>query len=167
MYSLILLYGSVQFHSLYWFGATDVTTSFKEFHHSQDTLFPDQIADMEFANFQVAFGLTEFNSRGLEQEPIDDPRYGRIVARTDGWGKGVAGKDRNREIPIHRCSNEELGITTRNDKLVLDENRQDSRFYPVLKNSLELLKYGTGKLFCMDEDVQINGDFNTDNAQRV
>ena len=119
---------------------------------------------MEFSNFQIAFGLAEFSNRGLAEEPIDDPTYGRLVARTDGWGQAYKGKDRNREIPIHRCSNEELGITTSGDKLVLTEDRQDSRFYPVLEINLELLKYGTGKLFCMDEDVPINGDFNTDNA---
>ena len=119
---------------------------------------------MEFSNFQIAFGLAEFSNRGLAEEPIDDPTYGRLVARTDGWGQAYKGKDRNREIPIHRCSNEELGITTSGDKLVLTEDRQDSRFYPVLEINLELLKYGTGKLFCMDEDVPINGDFNTANV---
>ena len=30
--------------------------------------------------------------------------------------------------------------------------------------SLELVGYVTGKLFCMDEDVQINGDFSTNSA---
>ena len=40
MWTLIIMYGSVQLHSLYLFGATDITTSFIEFFYDQDTSFP-------------------------------------------------------------------------------------------------------------------------------
>ena len=54
--------------------------------------------------------MTSYDDRGKEEEPIDDLRYGRLVARYDGWGY-KDGRERNREIPVHRCSDEELGIT--------------------------------------------------------
>ena len=56
---------------------------------------------------------------------------------------------------MHRCSDEELGLT---------EDKQNSRFYPVQVNSLNLLQVNYRKFFCMDEDVYLNGDFNTDRA---
>ena len=52
-------------------------------------------------------------------EPIDDPKYGRVLARLDRWGyEGW----RNRELRVHRCTDEELGLT---------EDKQNARFYPL------------------------------------
>ena len=116
MWTLIVMYGSVQLHSLYQFGATDITTSFVEYFYTQDTRFPQEIEDLEFPNFQIAFGIAAFDN---DPEPIDDPRYGRVLARIDRWGYEG---ERNIELPVHRCSDEELG---------LNENKQNSRFYPL------------------------------------
>ena len=52
-------------------------------------------------------------------EPIDDPKYGRVVARLDRWGyEGW----RRKELRAHRCTDEELGLT---------EDLQNARFYPL------------------------------------
>ena len=52
-------------------------------------------------------------------EPIDDPKYGRVLARLDRWGyEGL----RRRELRVHRCTDEELGLT---------EDKQNARFYPL------------------------------------
>ena len=87
-------------------------------------------------------------------EPIDDPKYGRVLARLDRWGyEGW----RNRELRVHRCTDEELGLT---------EDKQNARFYPLQDNFLFRIRWNKRKLFCIDEDeeVHINGDFNSDRA---
>ena len=149
MWSLIVMYGSVQLHSLSQFGATDITTSFVEFFYDQDTLFPQEIDDLVFPSFQIAFGLAAFDE---DPEPIDDPRYGRVLARTDGWGYEG---ERNKELSVHRCSEEELGLT---------EDKSNSRFYPLQKNFVSQLQWNSRKMFCIDDEVHLNGDFNTDRA---
>ena len=101
---------------MYW---NYITTSFVEFYYDQDTRFPQEIENLEFPNFQIAFGIAAFDN---DPEPIDDPRFGRILARTDQWGYEG---ERNIELPAHRCSDEELGLT---------QNKQNSRFYPHQKN---------------------------------
>ena len=116
MWSLILMYGLIQLHSLSYYKATDITTSFVEFFYDQDIQFPQEIDDLVFPNFQIAFGLAAFDE---DPEPIDDPRYGRVLARTDGWGYEG---ERNKELSVHRCSEEELGLT---------EDKSNSRFYPL------------------------------------
>ena len=74
------------------------------------------------------------------------------MARTDQWGYEG---ERNKELSVHRCSDEELGMT---------ENKQNSLFYPLQENYLAQLQWNSRKLFCIDEQIHINGDFNTDRA---
>ena len=116
MWALIVFYGSVQLHALYNFGGTNISTSFIEFYYNQDTRFPQEIENLEFPNFQIAFGIAAFDD---DPTPIDDPRYGRELARIDRWGYE---ENRNRELSVHRCTDEELGLT---------KNKENARFYPL------------------------------------
>ena len=99
----MLLYGSLQIMVLYQYGDTTVSMSYKDSYYSMDIQFPREIDDLHYENFQIAFGLI---TPGANQT-VDDPRYGRIFARTDQWGFD---EERNTEIAIHKCSDEELGL---------------------------------------------------------
>ena len=58
---------------------------------------------------------------------------------------------------MHRCTDEELGLT---------EDKDKARFYPLQNNFLSRIRWNKRKLFCIDEDeeVHLNGDFNSDRA---
>ena len=78
MWSVLFLYGGLQLHRLTVFGETLITSSVKDSYYTKETVFPDDIEDRLFDNFNIAFGLTAFDG---DEEPVDDLKYGRIFAR--------------------------------------------------------------------------------------
>ena len=68
-----------------------------------DIQFPQEIDDLNYKSFQIAFGLIVTDANQTD----DDPRIGRLFARTDQWGFD---EKRNIEFPIHKCTDEELGL---------------------------------------------------------
>ena len=61
------------------------------------------------------------------------------------------------EIPVHPCSEEELG---------LGEYKEDkSKFYPLHENSYNDTLFYSKKLFCFDNKVAIQGDYNSAKAK--
>ena len=50
-----------------------------------DHVFPDDIENLQHDNFQLAFGITAYDG---DTEPVEDPRFGRMLARYYSWGLG-------------------------------------------------------------------------------
>ena len=85
---------------------------------------------------------------------IEDPRYGKIYARYDSWGYGK----RNEKLQTHPCTEEELGLA---------EDKEKSRFYPIHPNFKKDFENQKQKLMCFDDPIKINGDYNSEKAQRL
>ena len=94
MYTILFLYGALQLQRLHGFDETVVTNSMKDSYYSMDDVFPVDIEDMQYDNFQIAFGITAYDGN---PESVEDPRYGRMIARYDSWGLG----ERFVELPVH------------------------------------------------------------------
>ena len=118
------------------FGDTTVTMSQKEFYHTMEEVFPTDVDDLEFRNFQIAFGLTAFDSN---PDPIEDPSYGRIFAVQNQWGH--EGQNRTTELQIHYCSDEELGLSG---------DKEKSLFYPIFENNYAHVNFYKRKMYCID-----------------
>ena len=56
--------------------------SLRDSFFTADVIFPFPDAE-KHQNFELAFGLTAFDNN---QEPIDDPRYGKLQAIYTKWG---------------------------------------------------------------------------------
>ena len=61
MWAVLFLYCVLQLHRLIVFGETLITSSVKDSYYNMETVFPDDIEDMLFDNFNIAFGLTAFD----------------------------------------------------------------------------------------------------------
>ena len=83
LYIMLISYALVQFYSFQTFNETVITSSEKEAYYDFNYAFPDDIDDLVYDNFNIAFGITAYDG---DTEPIDDPKYGRILARYDSWG---------------------------------------------------------------------------------
>ena len=83
MQILLISYALLQLHQLKSFGETVITSSEKESHYDFEYAFPDDIEDLYYDNFNIAFGITAYDGNF---EPIDDPKYGRVIARYISWG---------------------------------------------------------------------------------
>ena len=57
-------------------------------------------------------------------------------------------------MPIHRCTPEELGFG----------DPEKSTFFPTHKNAIRTLDYYHKKFMCIDSDLQLQGDYNSDKA---
>ena len=101
---------------LWKFGETVVTFSIKDSYYSMEDVFPDDIDDLEYDNFKIAFGITAYDGN---EESIEDERYGRIYARFETWGLGG---EQFQEINTHPCTDEELGFHGGNS---------ESSFFPI------------------------------------
>ena len=76
MFSIILLvilvfYGSLQMHNLYWYAETNISTSVNDAYYDSDHVFSSD------NGFEIAFAITAYDS---EREPIEDARYGTLKA---------------------------------------------------------------------------------------
>ena len=68
------------------FNETTVTTSSKDLYYDMEEVFPDDVEDLRYDKFDIAFALTTYDE--VNPGRIDDPRYGRIYARYNSWGYG-------------------------------------------------------------------------------
>ena len=59
---------------------------------------------------------------------------------------------------MHYCSDEELGLS---------DNKEQSRFYPIFENNYGHVSFYKRKLYCIDEKMELQGDYNSDRATRV
>ena len=77
MLSVLTFYGALQLQRLYIYGETIVTMAIRDAHYT----YNHTIATEDGLKF--AFAITHYDSN---PEPVDDPRYGRMVARIVRWG---------------------------------------------------------------------------------
>ena len=111
---------------------------------------------MEDSNFDLAFGITAYDS---VTESIEDPTIGQIEAMYVTWGiePGFSGV-KYEPLGIHTCTKEELGLD--------EENRDNTtRFNPIHHNSYNDTSYYSKKLKCFDDKLQIQGDYNSYKAR--
>ena len=101
------------------FGETTVTTSSKDLYYDMEEVFPDDVEELRYDKFEIAFAFTSYDE--VIQGRIDDPKYGRIYARYNSWGYGW----QNQNLETHPCTDEELGLAGTNET---------SRFYPIHPN---------------------------------
>ena len=119
----------------------------------------DQYFDTDFEftqNDGLMFGffLTAYDQ---EAESIEDPDYGRLVAKYITWGFDDAPNEDRTEIPTSSCTPEQLGIYP-NGTLSGKQNL----FYPVHTNSQNDIKFFHKKFRCFDsEKITIHGDYNS------
>ena len=99
LYLILISYGIFKAKILIKFGDSTIIQSV------QDSYFTDEKVHGQDDGFQLAFGITAYDGN---PEPIDDPTYGRIVARYETWG--LEGSPGLSEIPIKQCSYEDLGL---------------------------------------------------------
>ena len=105
--------------------------------------------------FNLAFGITAYDAN---REPIEDPRLGRVVAKIVSWGfSETQGVDIGGEIPVHRCTEEEIGIG--------EHDKDKSKFYTLHENSYKDTAFYAKKLYCFDNEVEIQGDYNSEKAK--
>ena len=132
-------------HRLMEYGETIIMNSYSDaFFDTEKTFSSDD-------GFNLAFAITAYDDN---PEPIDDPRYGRIIAKITSWGfeedeQGVGMS----EVKTRNCTKEELGIEGERDP--------ESNFYPIHPNSERDVKSRYKKLKCFDEKVEILGDYNS------
>ena len=81
------------------YNETAVMTSVRDSYYSADHTFTSE------DGFELAFGITAFDSN---QEPIDDPRYGRLNAMYVSWGTSAG--TIYESLDMHNCTREELGF---------------------------------------------------------
>ena len=78
MSCILIFYGILQMHRLIKFGETIVMTSVKDSYYTFNDEFPNDIEELQYRKFQIAFALTAYDGN---PDPIDDPKYGRLYAR--------------------------------------------------------------------------------------
>ena len=115
MYCILIFYGIMQMHRLMQFGETVVTSSVRDSYYQMEQNFPDDIKDLYFDQFEIAFAITAYDGN---PEPIDDEKFGKIYARIDQWGYEG---ERQTQLQTHQCSDEELGFSG---------DPKNSRFFP-------------------------------------
>ena len=123
------------------YGETVVTMSVRDSHY--DSNF--NISSENGLKFAVA--IIEYDGN---PEPIDDPRYGQIVAQTFSWGFADQQGVSVQKMGLHRCTEEELNLEP-NREVQIDKN--DTKFFPIHPNSEKDVKLYKKKLWCMDDDV--------------
>ena len=82
-----------------------------------------------------------------------------MIARVKTWGS--KGGLQYRNLKLRPCTSEELGIDSSG------EVSEDTKFYPVHKNSVQWLEQYWKKLKCYDEEVDIHGNYNSVDASHL
>ena len=153
LFITLIAYGGLQMERLLAFGDTVVTMSVRNAHFSAADLVNDGFSSDEGMKF--AFGITAYDG---EQESIEDPRYGTVKATLNTWGFAAQGEmSVGGEFETHTCSKEELGL------VVGQEDK--SEFYPIHTNSRKDTAFYHKKLKCIDENIHIQGDYNSEKAK--
>ena len=112
----------------------------------------------ENGGLQIAFGISAFDGN---QEPIDNPNIGRVVARYQTWGftDDNLGFHLSDPIPVRRCSRVDVGIAfegTLSDQTVVKEVKngedvtweqlRDSAFAPDFETKEPYLSFNADEL---------------------
>ena len=136
----------------------------------RDDYFNDTHIESAKLNFNVAFGVTEYDN---SSEYLEDPTIGTMKAYYRSWGEGIDGVA-VKEVPIRRCEMADFGLNDKGEKishqsktvLTEEESRSDTKptFFPVKDNQVYYLKTYGSKMHCIDEKIELHGDYNTRNA---
>ena len=98
IYALIVLYAGMKVFKVTNYGDSTIIQSISDSKFTADFKWTSSEDD----GMQFAFGVTAYDSN---QEPIDDPTYGRVVARYQTWGMGgEMGSGLSDPIPMKKCS---------------------------------------------------------------
>ena len=107
----------------------------------------------------IAAAFTAYDG---ETESILDPSYGEIAFKHMSWGEDpedgsfFVKREKKKE---HVCSREELGLT---------ENKEETRFMPIVPSHRTYLDIYQKKFICLDEeDLFVYGDVNSDKGSVV
>ena len=99
--------------------------------------------------------LTYYDS---DPEPIEDPKYGELVISWHGWGNTGEVGYQDIDLDLHYCSDEELGLT----------RRDDTSMYPIDDSSYDEILLWKRKFKCAKpEDYEIWGDYNSNMANQM
>ena len=55
------------------YGETVVTMSVRDSYFTPEDIYPYDVEDLSYENFDLAFGLTDYDGN---EDPVDDPRFG-------------------------------------------------------------------------------------------
>ena len=106
--------------------------------------------------FDVAFALIGW---GYSQYNGDYSEYGQVKAYYKRWGNpGDPPGTSYYELKTRPCTDQDLG---------LGSDVIDSRFYESDKATKEYIQWYKEKLQCIDEDIQIYGDYNSFAVQHL
>ena len=145
---ILIFYGALQMSRLVSFCETVVTMSVRDSFFSPEEVYPYDVEDLTYDGFDLAFGLTAYDDN---PDRIDDPRYGQLRARYVRWG--FPGQtERYKDLTSHPCTEEEKGVDNRDG---------NPRFYPIHPNSLNDTRFYGGKLDCLDDKIELQGDYNS------
>ena len=128
------------------FGETVVTMGVRDSYYTPEDVFPYDV-ELSYDGFDLAFGLTAFDTN---PERVDDPRFGQLRARYVRWGFNET--NRYKDLTSHPCTDEEKGVESR---------AGNPRFYPIHDNSRNDTIFFGGKLDCLDDKIELQGDYNS------
>ena len=102
IYIVLIVYGQMKLGKVVGWGDSAVVES------REDSYFNSSFVWSSDEGMQFAFGITAYDGN---QEPIDDPDYGSVVARYVTWGldDDVPGTQ-STPIPTRYCTDEDLGL---------------------------------------------------------
>ena len=128
MLGTLVFYGSLQLQRLYIYGETIVTMAIRDAHYDYNHTISTQ------DGLKFAYAITHYDNN---PEPVDDPRYGNMVARVVRWGfKEELGIDVSGSRGQHRCTQEELGFSEGDGS-----ESEYSKFYQTHANSIRDTKF--------------------------
>ena len=96
MTSLLIFFGILQLIRLLDYGETIIVNSVRDAHFDTDKIMSSD------DDFNLAFAITAYDAN---REPIDDPRYGRLVSKMVAWGfSDTQGVELGGYLDIHNCT---------------------------------------------------------------
>ena len=122
--------------------------------HEEQDYFNSSSVFSSNDGFKVAFAITAYDSN---QTITEDPSYGVVQAKYRSWGDEIVSKEQA-ELTTHPCSEQELGLTAQTN---------EGDFWKVNERSRRDVENFKPKFKCIDQDIQIQGDYNSDVAQRL
>ena len=153
-FGLMIFYGTLQFIKLYRFDETAIM------HSSSPRAFAgDEIIT---GNLQFAFSLTTYDEI---TEVEEDPRYATLRGEYRKWGWEDVVEEYLEPIDIHPCTDEDLGIKYDNETgeySVNYDDRSRTKFFEPLEQSIYDITQYRKKFKCLDKQVGIAGDYNTE-----
>ena len=134
VYMLLGSYGFLKGEKLLFFGDSRTNASL------EDSAFDDTEIWSTGNGLEFAFAITDFDD---EQESIEDPSYGQLLAQYQEWGLENLHGNGFFPIPLKSCSHEDLG---------LDEARASTNFYPLHRDSVYHVDFYARKFKCFDHE---------------